>query len=123
MSYPFPRKELAAFLTKVLPSSWHIVDSHTTVDDVPKTIVKIKQTTISPFKGAPQGFHAIDFIVTISAPNQRMQEAEDRLDHEVNALLHALDDLAGLSWANAQKVVDDNRLAYDVSITISSERN
>ncbi len=89
--YPFPRKELAAHLKAYLPKTWRIVDSHATVDDVQTTVVKIKQMGFERLKAAPQGFHQIDFVITISAPNLNTQ-------------------------------ADDNRLAYDIQVSISSDR-
>lgn len=117
-----PRKELAALLKPILPRTWYIRDSMGTTDDVNRTIVKLKQMTIERLPQAPQGKHLIGFVVTISAPNANTQAAEDKLDDQVNALIHAVDSL-GIEWKTATKVIDENRLAYDITLNLISTKN
>lgn len=116
-----PRKALANALKPLIPRTWYIKPSHGTVDDVNKTVVKLKQLKIARLPEAPIGKHTISFVVTISAPNQNTQAAEDKLDDDVNALIHALD-VNGFDWKEATKVIDDNRLAYDITLNLISEK-
>jgi hypothetical protein len=115
-----PRKELEKTLKPLLPSKWRIVSSNAAVDNVKTTIVKLKQQTIERHPTSPGSVHLITFTATIDASEVGSTEAaEDELDDTVNELLHALDGL-GLLWTKAQKVADNNRLAYDIDLTITS---
>jgi hypothetical protein len=116
-----PRKALALALKPLVPKNWVIKDGMGTMDEVGKTIVKIKQLTIERLPAAPLGKHLIGFVITISAPNANTQAAEDKLDDQVDDLIHALDGLR-YEWKTATKVIDENRLAYDITMNMISTK-
>jgi hypothetical protein len=83
--------------------------------------VKLRQKTIERHPTAPASVHLITFVVTIDASTPGItQGAEDELDDNVVTLLHAFDGL-GLLWTKAEKTADENRLAYDIDLTITSQ--
>lgn len=116
-----PRQELAAALKPLLPSKWRIVDSSTNLDALSTTVVVLKQLRIERAPAAPAGAHSIGFVVTVASPLPDSQRAEDDLDDSVNALIHAID-VAGISWTLAEKVMFDNYLAYDITLTVVSTK-
>lgn len=119
---PIPRKVLADSLKPILPPDWAIIPSGRTIDAVPTTTVQLKQLSIIRTPAAPASNHTIEFVVTIAAPEQKTQAAEDRLDDQVVDLLHAFDDLQ-IAWTEARKVsVTDRRLGYDITLTITSQK-
>lgn len=114
-----PRKQLASLLRPVIPRSWKLVTSDRATD-LSKTItVQLKQRRIIRTPQAPNGAHDIEFVLTVTSPNMDLDKAEDQLDTAVNVLIHALDD-AGIRWLNADKVANDERLAYDITLTVTS---
>jgi len=118
-----PRKVLAEDLAPLLPKTWQIVDTGRSVDLTRKTVVRLKQLRITRLPEAPTAAHAIEFVATIRVPEQSTQAAEDKLDDQVNALLHALDDTETVSWTLAEKVkLDENALGYDITLTLVSEK-
>lgn len=120
---PIPRKSLAAALKPILPADWAIVPSGRSIDSIPSTTVQLKQLSIIRTPAAPSKSHTIEFVVTIAAPEQKTQAAEDRLDDQITDLLHALDDLS-IAWTTCQKVIVSARreLGYDITLTITSSK-
>jgi len=116
-----PRDALAAALKPLLPRTWKIVPAVTPTDVLSTTVVVLKQLAITPLPVAPRDCHGIEFVVTIWSPLADPINAERDLDDSVNALIHAID-AAGIGWDRATKVQDDNRLGYDIPITISSTK-
>ena len=124
MSATVARKEFAAILRPLLPDTWQLVDGSRSVDLTNKTVVRIRQTTIRPFDAAPIGYHGVTLTVNIRVPEQSTQAAEDRLDSEVDDLIHALDGMNVL-WESAEKVLMDattKTLGYDITVTIASQK-
>lgn len=117
-----PRAVLAALLKPLLPTGWKIIDSHRNVDVVRVTTVKLRQLKITRAPAAPDGAHDIEFTVTVTTPFTDPAKAEDDLDGSVNALLHALDENRIL-WTDATKVLDNDHLAYDITVTLTSTKD
>lgn len=121
MVYSRPRTVLKNLLKPVLPKSWDIVPYETNPDVRFNTVVMLKQQRIERTPAAPQGAHDITFTVTIQSPLDGLEKAEDILDDQVNALLHEIDAL-GIAWTTAEKVLSNNRLAYDISLSLTSTK-
>lgn len=118
-----PRKALAKVLKPLLPRTWAIIDSSRAIDRITRTTVQLRQTEIKRTPGAPLATHDIDFLVTIAVPEAATQAAEDKLDEQIDDLIHALD-VAGLAWRDCRKVVtfEGQRLGYDLTLTIHSTK-
>lgn len=114
------RKVLRAALLPLLPRNWKIEPSSRSVDNVPATVVQLRQLSIRRLPQAPVGLHEIDFRVTITAPGET-QGVEDRLDDDVLLLIGALD-TAGIKWSECQKVIAGSRLGYDITLTITAKK-
>lgn len=117
------RHEFADSLRPLLPKSWQIDDGSRSVDLTKKTVVTIRQTRIRPLEAAPMGFHGVSLVVHIRVPEQSTKAAEDRLDGEVDDLIHAIDGINVL-WENAEKVYDatTKTLGYDLIVTVGSQK-
>lgn len=116
-----PRKVLAAALRPLLPTGWKIEPSSRVVDNIPATVVQLRQLSIRRLTVAPVAFHEIDFRVTITAPGELQQGVEDRLDDDVLLLIVALDG-AHIKWSECQKVIVGSRLGYDITLTITGNK-
>lgn len=114
------RAQLHKALKPLLPPSWKIEASSRAVDNVPTTVLQLQQLEIARLPQT-QGLLALQFRATITAPQERTQAAEDRLDDDTLTLIRAL--LAeGILWTRCEKVKVKERLGYDLDITITAER-
>lgn len=119
-----PRAQLAAFLSAVdvLPANWRIVPYSRNIDKFEVPIVMLKQESFERHPTAPRT-HLVNFTLTIVTPHSDTEKAEDDLDDNVTLLLHTFDAL-GLQWKTAQKVLfDDQHLAYDIPVSITSQKD
>lgn len=118
-----PRDQLAALLSPLVPRTWKIVKHQRSKGVLTATTVTLKQLRIIRTPAAPLGAHDIEFVATITSPHADTVRAEDQLDDQVNTLIHALD-AKGIPWSSAQKVLDDDagRLAYDITLTLTSTK-
>ena len=114
-----PRSQVAAILRPIIPRNWKIVSSDRAVDLHKFVVVQVKQRKLIRTPQAPAGAHDIEFVLTVTSPYQDIDKAEDQLDDSVNIIVHALDD-AGIKWTSADKVANDDRLAYDIALTLTS---
>lgn len=114
-----PRKQVATLLRPIIPRAWKLVTSDRAVDLTKTMTVQIKQRRIIRTPQAPNGAHDIEFVLTVTSPHMDLDKAEDQLDTAVNVLIHAIDE-AGIKWTNADKVANEDRLAYDITLTLTS---
>lgn len=122
MDVGHPRKQLAEVLKARLPKSWRIIPEQRSFDDVGKTTVVIKQTTISKLPAAPIGMRSVAFTLTLVSRFTSIAAAEDDLDELVPDLLDHLEAL-GIKWSTATKVaVDENYLGYDITVEINTKK-
>lgn len=118
-----PRAALAAILKPLLPEGWKFVLTNRFTDTLSATTVWLKQERITRLPVTPQAAHLIEYTVTIATPLTDFDKAEDRLDDEVNALIHALD-VAGIEWTSAEKkLLSEGVLCYDLSVNLISEKD
>lgn len=115
-----PRQALAAALKPLLPKRWRLIERLEEKDEVDKTTVRLKHLGIERSPAAPTRVHDNRFVVTITSAVAGTI-AEDQLDDDVSALLHALDS-AHITWTSAEKVVDNNKLAWDITVMLPTVR-
>lgn len=118
-----PRKQLADMLqphvgaTKIVPSS-------RAIDNLVAPVIQITLQEIQRLQEAPIGKHLAQYTVTVVTPEKATQTAEDKLDTLVADLIFAIDQLDGVSWTVARKVIfADKYLAYDVTVNAVIEKN
>lgn len=117
-----PREALAAALKPILPKAWAVIDTARSVDKLPKTTVQLFQRSITRLPAAPIGKHYVGFVVEISAPEQGVERAEDRLDEEIDDLIHAIDTL-GIGWTEATKFASKaQRIGYQITLNVISSK-
>lgn len=118
-----PRIELQAALKPLLPRTWKIVPNARSVDSVPTTVVQIRLLEVTKLPQAPVALHQHTFRLTISAPQEKQQAAEDRLDDDLIVFLNALDE-ARIRWDTATKVEvgEMRRLGYDINVITTGKK-
>lgn len=119
---PAPRDVLAAALKPILPRDWAIKATGASIDDIPTTVVRIRQRTIKRLPQAPIGQHLVGLVIEVSAPEQGVQRAEDTLDEQIDDFIHALDTLK-IRWTGAEKVApSQKRIAYEITLDVLSKK-
>jgi hypothetical protein len=118
-----PRLELKAKLAPLLPKTWRVVDNARSIDSVPHTVVQIRLLEVSKLPQAPGARHLLSYRLTITAPGESNQAAENRLDDDLLTFLTALD-AAHIRWDTASKVEvgDMRRIGYDITITATGNK-
>lgn len=67
-------------------------------------------------------FWAVSVLLTVVSPHQDLDRAADQLDVLVTAALSDLDAL-GIRHDDADEVAYDNRLAYDIPLTVYAPKD
>lgn len=114
------RQQLQDLLEPLLPKAWLWVTDERPRPDDAKTRVQLSQRTIEPGTHGSTGNHSIGFVATITVPQTDLQLAEDQLDDDVVAFLHALTN-AHYKWTTATKAVYDGRLGYQLGLSMNSK--
>lgn len=116
-----PRKVVGAALLPLLPKRWKVIDSGRSFSNLAVPVVQIKQQGLERNTIAPVRVWDCRLVVTLWAPQSTTEAAEDALDDDyLPKLLAALELIDGVLWEEATKVRsdDEQRLGYDISITI-----
>lgn len=116
------RKDLAAVFRKLVPRVWQIIDTDRSIDQVKKVAVLISQRRIEPAPSNPLGSHRVTFRVYVIDANSDPGAAEDALDNSVDTLLYAIDSVDAIRWTAAEKVIYQDRRAYEITVEAFSER-
>lgn len=111
------RTTLRAAISKLVPRTWQIIDTDRQIDHVKTAAVLISQRTIAPAPNAA-GTHIVTFRVYVVAAT----DAEDALDDKVDTLLYAIDKIEAIRWTLANKVIYQDRTAYELTIEAFTER-
>lgn len=115
------RHELRDMLRTLRPE-WKIEASERTIDATDRPVLQLSQRTVERIPAAGTGQHAVGIVATLSTPGTDLDHAEDDLDQLLDELLFDLD-AARLLWSDCSKgKTTDERLCYQLTITITSER-
>lgn len=119
------RKQLFEQLQAYLPKrKYTLRPNNTALEQIAKPTILVKQMAIRPAPEAPNGCLEVTFVVTLASPITSPQAAEDALDDDVLELLAALDNDGISIWAEARKVISDDRyLAYDIDLTTTTVKD
>lgn len=112
------REALVEQLKPALPKDWKIVEHQRNLDRLAQTTVVLKQESIAKLTAAPLHWLHVTFTITIIDPGTDVVQAEEALDDDVLALCHALDQIDGLTFDTATKVLYDQHLAYDITVQL-----
>jgi hypothetical protein len=119
------RTELVALLTPLLPTNWRIVPTNQNLDTLDRTVMQLKQQSLRPLPAAPNARLEVTYIATVISRHTDIVKAELELDESVLTFISALDALDAVLWSDATKVManDDKNLAYDITLTIHTEKD
>lgn len=117
-----PRSALEAALKPLLPAGWKIIRFQKALDNFTTPVVILKQSAITRLAEAPDGVHAVEFTVTIASPHIDREKAEDQLDDNVNALIHAIDTLGILCTRADKAAFTDTYICWDIALSVTSTK-
>lgn len=106
-------------------AGWQLVEHEGSLDG-DRTRVRVTQRSIGHSETGDPDRHLITFRITITVPTESLEDAEDRLDDDLNLFLFALD-RAEIPWSTATKAYftdEGGRLGYQLDdITIPTNPN
>lgn len=114
------RKVLVGLIRPHLSKRWVLFDDERPGVDDARPRVRIVQRSVEPGGTGTRAQHRVTFRVTVTVPADSLQEAEDALDDDLSAVLHAFD-AAGILWGKADKSVfadENNRLGYSFDLSL-----
>lgn len=119
-----PRAILKGFLQPLLPEHWKFITHEGDLDALAVTTVFIRQKRIGVLPEAPLGLHKIEFTVSVATSSTDLTTAEDVLDDELNAFLHAVEASPSILWTgDADKVlVTSQNIGYDFTLSLTSRK-
>lgn len=115
------RAALAAALRELVPADWQIVAVDRNLDESRRIVLLVSQRIIEPAPNA-QGSHKATFRVYVIDPHVDPEAAEDALDDAVDELLFLLDAVEFVRWTRAEKVIYQDRRAYQIDLEAFTER-
>lgn len=116
------RDYLEEHLTPQLPGKWKIIPYDTNVDPGLEPVMMYRIQSLAKHPAAPSSTFLGTWILTIIAPEQDPQKADDHLDDLVMDALAALSG-ARIKWDTAEKAKwGDHNLCYDITIQLATSR-
>ena len=109
-------------LKPILPDNWMIRKNHTSDGLNAKVTVTFKHQRISKTSAAPGASLENRVVITVTHPSTDQAQAENALDDQVLEVCSALDTIENLDWTEAEKVLDNDRLAWDITTLIYSKK-
>jgi hypothetical protein len=112
------RKQLAAALTAALPrAGYRVLDNEKARATLDRRLVRVSQMGFSRLPEAPQAALGVRFNVRVTSNVADLDAAEDQLTEAVAEVCFALESVPRIRWTEADKVMDGDRLAYDITVT------
>lgn len=115
------RESLADQLRPLLPKRWQFLDTETSVPAGTDVVtVQLKLQRVARWK--TQSKYHSTWVLTVRDPLTDMRPAELALDDELILFLAACDKVNPSLWTGAEKVLSDDRLAYDVTLELLTDK-
>lgn len=99
-----------------LPSSWVIVDDERALNVISKPTVIVSMRSLAPSDFAPLHNITVTIALLLLSPHTDASKAEDQLDDLIVTTLAAFQNLSGLTWTDATKIVHmDRYMGYEIT--------
>lgn len=114
------RDQITALISTAL-DGYRIIPAQRTVDQLAERTCILAQGDIEPGP-SPAGLLTVHYTATVISPLTDMEAAERDLDDAVIETITALDELPGVIFERATKVIwKERNLAYDITFTITTQ--
>ena len=112
------RTAVTGYLKPLLPTSWRIVPYVTNLDSISQPVAMLKLQSVEKHPQAPKTERIVTYVLTVIEPKTAPGPADDALDTNLIRLLDAIDDVPGLIWSKAERVIaQDSNPAFDITLT------
>ena len=108
------RSTLVQTLRDIVETDAVVIEVEDNTDALGKITIVVKQRRMQRLAEAPKGALRVEFVVSITHPGVDPAEAEPALDNFVPSLLSEMSSFSWFGWIDAEKVVDEGNLGYDV---------
>lgn len=99
-----------------LPTSWVIVDDERSLNVISKPTVIVSMRSLAPSDFAPLHNITVTIALLLLSPHTDASKAEDQLDDLIVTTLAAFQNLSGLTWTDASKIVHmDRYMGYEIT--------
>lgn len=119
------RDFLAGYLTPLVPTTWLIIPSVEMPAVLVKPTVTITHQRITPDSQSAGGLVTLsnDVVIRIASEKKEFETAENNLDDQVLALMHALgkSDRIALVDAEKKKITDTPYLCWEITVKVLSQ--
>lgn len=113
-----PRKVLADIVRDGLPDTFTVLEHQRSLGAIGGPVIQVLQQGFERIPEAPLSGIRVKFVVSIATPSTDEAQREDDLDRQVLALFVVLDAAPNVSISDAQKVLEDGYLSYDVTCSM-----
>jgi len=114
-------------LTPLLPKSWKFIHYFRNLDVQTNTVAMLLLDSVERSPANPQGAHIVTFTLQLREPQTDPAKREDSLDASLDDLIFALDEVPGLWWTDATRVlhgVEGNEsLSFDIKLHLLVTKN
>lgn len=117
------RSTIADGLRSVLPSKWKVLPYLDDIDSPLNPVVMIGQSSVTKTPAAPLGARDLSLVARVVVPPTDPSKVDDGLEEALDTLLDSIEELSGsglrLRWDSADKAIESNLPAYDVTLTVT----
>jgi hypothetical protein len=115
------RAYIADHLKPLLPKSWKFVPYFTNLDVQNQTVAMLLLES-AEHAPAARDSHVLTFTLQLREPKTDPARREDSLDATLDELIFALDEIPGLWWSDAKRVLHgepgNESLSFDISLSL-----
>ncbi|MBD8077694.1 hypothetical protein [Cellulosimicrobium arenosum] len=109
------RTQIVAFLTEALPAEWTVLPFARDLGNLTKPTVSVEMSRVD--QGPSQGLWSATCTITLVAPFQDYEAAEDFLEDGLLVTLGVLDGIPNIGLGAERVVIAEKHHAYQVNIT------
>lgn len=103
------RSSIVTQIEGELPSSWVVVDDERALNVISKPTVIVSVRSLTPSDFAPLHNMTVNVALLLLSPHTDASKAEDQLDELLVTVLEAFQNMRGLTWVEASKIVHMDR--------------
>jgi hypothetical protein len=107
---------LAGVIRERVPASWRVIEHERPLDDIDAVTVQIKLDEVRRATEWGAGAYWVAWTVTVIPPHLDPDRADPAVFDALLELVAALDDVEWLRWTRAQKVLEADRYAFDITV-------
>lgn len=107
------------------PNTYRFVTDEKPVGRIERPLIRVAQKRFRPLPEAPRGGSQVEFNIRVTSPLTDLAAAETALTDQVGDITAALEQIPGVRWTDAEKILDPDLdlLAYDITATAVTRKD